>query len=132
MSSVYPHSCLTCSSPARKIGRVVLCSRIKCKSRRKVIHSFGRYDGAVIEIEEGLTKETAIKIFCPTCSAAAATGATAAPSAGLATYCYTCRHWFDYRYEVDHFYYDYARLYIYQFVGRDRGWWLYVGRSEAQ
>lgn len=121
MSLVYPNSCEVCSSPARKIDRVMLCSNLKCKGRKKVIRSFGVSNG-MFELEEGLTKETAIKIACSTCNAAAA--ATARPRAA---YCYTCRQHFSYAYEVNKFYASYDRKSAYQFVGADRGWWIYVG-----
>jgi hypothetical protein len=46
-SNTYPHTCKKCKKPARKIGKVVLCSNVKCKSRgtfNKAFKSFIQYN----------------------------------------------------------------------------------------
>lgn len=53
----YPHTCSHCSSPARKCKSMVLCSNVKCKSRRNVRKLIGK-----------VSKPTYRLIMCPKCS----------------------------------------------------------------
>ena len=63
MSELYPNRCRKCHSPARKIGAVVLCSKLKCRTRGKAIRSFGEYGKWV----EGDSLEHPIIVICPVC-----------------------------------------------------------------
>jgi hypothetical protein len=56
----YPHKCKVCHRPARKCSGFILCSNVKCKSRRKipVFKSFTEYN----------SKDNPISVLCPVCN----------------------------------------------------------------
>lgn len=59
MTTIYPHKCSICKSPA--IG--LICSNVKCKS-------WGKYRRMAVGkkiIEAGLTSDDPIIVYCPRC-----------------------------------------------------------------
>lgn len=59
----YPHKCKRCKSSARICGKVILCSNIKCKSRKQ----FKKFVKRFPEVESG-TFDNPIVLLCPICN----------------------------------------------------------------
>lgn len=61
----YPHTCKKCKSPARKCGSIVMCSNLKCKTRKDFSALIKKFPASP-KIKIG-TRENPIVIYCKEC-----------------------------------------------------------------
>lgn len=94
MTSPYKDKCSICKSPAAN----TICSNVKCKSWRKY-----RQLAAGKVIEQGLTRDNPITIYCPICNGH---GRRMRPHTKSRIYCPKCRNYQDYLFIAEKWYHS--------------------------
>jgi hypothetical protein len=116
-AKVYPNTCKNCKLPARKIGALVFCSNVKCKSRKKVNKL---YKSASIIFGDSPTDPIIVK--CPVCKNICEGLAHNMGKIGSAVMCPE-HNWQPFKFELQKWYHYSKYNSTSQYVTKEEGYW---------